>query len=101
LPGAAEVAIGTRHKTKRSKLSILEKVKIVEAVVVQHRFLKDIARECRVSQGVLSQLMRKLMDNPSYISDLIAKEAAIHEQKQLACQVVRDLVQQHTFIDSA
>ncbi len=65
------VPINLKRRIKRKKiLSLKEKVQLVHKVLVQHQFLKDVAKEYHITQPAVSNIVRKAKKNPRFLDEL-------------------------------
>ena len=78
LPDFAEqVPIGMRKKSKRrGPLSLQEKVSIAHQVLVQFQHQRDVAKEYRIGQSVVTKLIKKAKSNAAFFEELMAKGEA-------------------------
>ena len=53
-------------------MTVAEKIEIVHKVVIEHEFQKDVAREYRVKNGVINQIVRKARKRPQLLDELVA-----------------------------
>ena len=54
-------------------MTIAEKIEIVHKVVIEHELQKDVAREYRVKNGVILQIIRKVRKRPQLLDELVAE----------------------------
>ena len=65
---ALETPVGLRRRTgKRKPLTVEEKIHIVHQVLVDYQTQTEVAREHRVSNGVVSCLVRKAQKNKNFM----------------------------------
>lgn len=71
---------GLRHRRRSTKpLSLEQKLDIAYRVIVSGELQIDLAKEFRVSQTVVSLLIRKVRKKPELLRDLISEK----NEKQL------------------
>ena len=52
---------------RRPKLSLSEKIGVVHRVIINNHMVKDVAKEFRISQCYVSQLVQKTRRNPKFL----------------------------------
>ena len=103
LPDFVEaVPIGMRKKSKRrGPLSLQEKVGIAHKVLIQFKHQKDVAKEYRVGQSVITKLIKKARSNAAFFEELMAKDDAKDRKKKEAMEVIKGMITNNVVIDSA
>ena len=71
-----ETPLGLKRKRRRAKpLTLEQKLEIVHRALVDGEAQKDLARDFRVTQPVISSLVCKVRKKPSLLAELISERA--------------------------
>ena len=97
-----EVPIGCRkRRRRRGTLTLANKVDIAHQVLVQLHMQKEVAKQYRVSQCVVSAIITKAKKSPDFLQALHEKEVDQKEKKAQVTGIINDMITADTFIDSA
>ena len=78
-----------------------EKISIAHQVLVQFQHQKDVAKEYRIGQSVVTKLIKKTRSNAAFFEELMAKDEAKNRKKQEAMDYIKDIITSNVTIDSA
>jgi len=93
--------VGLRRCTgKRKPLAVEEKIRIVHQVLVEYHTQTEVAREHRVSNGVVFRLVRKAQKNRNFLEELVDVQRRREDKVELTKAVVQGLNENQEVIDS-
>ena len=69
-------------KTWLHKLTALDKINIVNEVIIEKYSQKDTARKFRVSVFLVNQLLRKVKDNHNYLKEQLSAQEDQKDKKK-------------------
>ncbi len=96
------VAIRSRHRSKRrGPLTISERIDIAHRVLVGYEMHADLAREYRVSSGVIAQLIFKAKRHKGFLKELLMKRDEKQRRKEQIAGFVEGLNAERVVIDNA
>ena len=58
----------------KSKIELNEKIQIVHQILIEHRPLRDVAKEHRVTASHISNIVSKVKKKPNLLSELKSEE---------------------------
>ncbi len=82
-------------------MSLQEKIAIAHQVLVQFQHHKNVAKEYRIGQSVITKLIKKARSNAAFFEELMAKGEAKDRKKQEAMKIIKDIITSNVTIDSA
>ena len=81
-----------RRGSKRAKLTVGQKIKIVHKVIHWKVLVQDVAKEFRITSPYVSNLVSKARRNPKFLEEMIAEEdTRITQSKAIAKIIERTL----------
>ena len=93
----AEMLLQALNRSERTdKLA-----KTLRQVLMEKELQKDVAKEHRISQNLVSILVRKVQKSPNMLSELVDNEKATYLRRSTIASTVREMNSQDSFIDSA
>ena len=96
-----ETVAGVQYKRRRLKdLSTGDRVSIVHAVMVEHQFRRDVAREYRVSVDMVTRLTSQLLTDRDAVHSWRAEEAKKERRITIISCASAELQQNHGYIPS-
>ena len=68
-----ERALKQRRKLRgrQGRLTILEKISVVHLVLCEGEYYRDVAQKYPVTEGFISNLVKKVKKNPDYFEELL------------------------------
>ena len=97
-----QVSIGLRRRTgKRGPMSVAEKIRVCHQVLIEHDFQTDVAKEHRISNAMVSKLVKKAVKNKHFLDELMEKQQDQQMKVDAIVDVINDLNNRDTFIESA
>ena len=99
---ADTTAIGNRYKSKRrGPLTISERDDITFRVLVKHEKHAEIAKELRVSTGVIAQVIFKAKKNARFLKALFEKRDEMARRREVIKNHVEALNSRGSIIDNS
>ena len=89
-----------RKGRRRPNLTLKEKSSIAHEVLVQHKKVKVVAKEYRISCGAVNQLIHKAKKKPKYFKELMSAEEIKEKKFNRVKEVVEAMIEKDDFIDS-
>ena len=77
-----------------------EKIRIVHQVLVEYQTQTEVAREHRVSNGVVCRLVRKAQKNRNFLQELVNVQSRKEDKVELIKSVVQELNENKEVVDS-
>ena len=74
---------------------------IAHKVLVQFEPQRDVAKEFRIGQSVVSKLIRKAKKNPAFFHELKSEEDTQQLRKKEAIRMIDDMLVKNTVLESA
>ena len=74
---------------------------ITHKVLIQGEFQKHVAREFRVSQGAISNVVRRFKEDPQHFKKLQQKREEKESKRQAVVRTVGLMQQQHMAVESS
>jgi len=94
--------VGRRYKSKRrGPLTISERIDIAHRVLIGFEKHSDLAKEFRVSPGVIAQVIHKAKVNKEFLSELLSKRDEKEHKRKIIESYVEGLNAKHVVIDNA
>ena len=90
-----------RRSRKRGVLSTGHKIDIVHRVLINYEKQAEVAREYRVTQQVIAQLMMKAKKNHKFLQELLDARGLLDRQREAIEQTVVALNESRSIVDSA
>ena len=95
-----ETPVDKRHASRRTRMTLNERIAAVHEVLVGHEKHADVAKKYRVKPVVIGQLLFKAKKNKTFLEELINKEQNATSKRQTIVKAVTALNDQGTFIGS-
>ena len=81
---------GCRRKSRKPHHpQLADKIRIVYRVLVKHEHQKEVAKEERLSNVVISNLVSKARRNPKFLVELLHREEMKKQRRESIERVVR------------
>ena len=89
-----------KRGSRRPMLTPTEKLDVVHQIVVQHKMVREVAKEHRITSMHANVLVMKAKKKPRLIAEIFNKEIASAQKRERIEMVVNNMVQNDEFIDS-